>query len=105
MRNLRPPSNLYLLFLKEQLISFTLLTVAMGYNDQIETEDQFVVSFSRSNNEEHNFLCELYLHNLTIMDYDVWDPNPYAGGLHLRTFMSSMRNQLRWNNVLTFVET
>ena len=37
MRNLRPPSNIYSLFLKEQLIYFRLSMLIMGYNDHIET--------------------------------------------------------------------
>ena len=39
MRNLRPPSNPYLVFLKKQLMSFRLSMVTMRYNDDIETED------------------------------------------------------------------
>ena len=38
-------------------------------------------------------------------DYDDWDPNPYVGEVQLKAFMSFMRNQLRWNNAATFVET
>ena len=79
MRNLRPPSNLYSSFLKEQLISFRLSMVTMGYNDHIETEDQFIVSFPKSENEEHDFLCELYMHNFIMIDYEDWDPNPHVG--------------------------
>ena len=69
MRNLRPPSSLYFMFLKEQLISFRLSMVTMGYNDHIETEDQFIAAFSWSNEEEQDFLCELYMHNLVMTDY------------------------------------
>ena len=54
--------------------------VTMGYNDHIETEDQFIVSFPKSENEEHDFLCELYMHNLIMIDYEDWDPNPHVGG-------------------------
>ena len=55
MRNLIPPSNIYSMFLKEQLISFRLSMVTMGYNDHIETEEQFIVAFSRSYDEEKDF--------------------------------------------------
>ena len=92
MRNLRTPSNLYSMLLKENLIYFRLSIVTMGYNDHIETEDQFSVAFSRSNDEEQDFLCELYMHNLIMVDYEEWDPNPHVGELHLRAFMSFIRN-------------
>ena len=104
MRNLRPPSNLYSVFLNEQLIYFRLSMVTMGYNDHIETKDRFIAAFFRSNNEEHDFLCELYMHNLVMTDYVDWDPNPHVEEVQLRAFMSFMRNHLRWNNVATAME-
>ena len=104
MRNLRPPLNLYSVFLKENLISLRLSTVTMRYHDHIETEDQFSVAFSRSNDEEQDFLCELYMHNLIMVDYEDWDPSPRVGELQLRAFMSFMRNKLKWNNDATFVD-
>ena len=67
--------------------------VTMGYNDHIETEDQFIVVFSRSNDEQ-DFLCELYMHNLVMTKYEDWDPNPHIGEVQLREFMSFMRNHL-----------
>ena len=79
MRNIRPILKLYSMFLKEKLISFRLSMVTMGYTDHIETEDQFIVSFPKSENEEHDFLCELYMHNLIMIDYEDWDPNPHVG--------------------------
>ena len=39
MKNIRLPSNIYYVFLKEQLISYRISMVTMGYNDHIETED------------------------------------------------------------------
>ena len=78
--------------------------VTMGYNDHNETQDQFIASFYRSNTEDQDFLCELYMHNLIMIDYEDWDPNPHVGELQLREFMSFMRNQLWWNNAATFVE-
>ena len=104
MRNLRPPSNIYSVFLKEQLIYFRLSMVTMGYNDHIEIEDQFIASFFRSNDEEQDFVCELYMHNLAMTDYEDWDPNPHVGEVQLRAFMSFMRNHLRWNNATTTME-
>ena len=104
MRNLRSPSYLYSVLLKEKLISFRLSMVTMGYNDQIETKDQFIVAFSRRDNEEQDFLYELYMHNLIMVDYEDWYPNPHVGELQLRAFMSFMRNQLKWNNDATCVE-
>ena len=68
--------------------------VTMGYNDHIETEDQFIASFSRSNDEEQDFLCELYMH-LVMTDYEDWDPNPHVGEVQLRVFMFFMRNHLK----------
>ena len=47
--------------------------VTMGYNDHIETKDQFIASFSRSNDEVHYFLCELYMHNLIMVYYEDWE--------------------------------
>jgi len=79
MRNIRSILNLYSVFLKEQLISFRLSMVTMGYNDHIETEDQLSISFPRSENEEHDFICELYMHNLIMIDCEDWDPNPHVG--------------------------
>ena len=53
---------------------------------------------------EQDFLCELHMHNLIIMDYEDWGPNPHVGELQLRAFMSFMRNQLKWNNAANFLE-
>ena len=104
MRNLGHPSNTYYVFLKEQLISFRLLMLTMGCNDHIETKDQFIASLSRSNDEEQDFLCELYMHNPVMIDYEDWDPNPHIGEVQSRAFMSFMRNHLKWNNATTAVE-
>ena len=68
--------------------------VTMGYHDHIETEDQFIAAFSWSNEEEQDFLCELYMHNLVMTDYEEWDPNLHVGEVQLREFMSFMRNHL-----------
>ena len=76
----------------------------MGCNEQIETEDQFLAAFCKSENEEHDILFELYMNNLIMVDYEDWDPNHHVGELQLRAFMFFMRNQLKWNNVATFVE-
>ena len=83
---------------------FRLSMVTMGYNDHIETEDQFIASFSRSNEEEQDILCELYMHNLVMIDYEYWDPNPGVGDIQMRAFMSFMRNHLRWNNAAIAIE-
>ena len=92
MRNLRSPLNLYFVFLKDKLISFRLLTVTMGYIEEIKTDGQFITTFSRSDNEEHDFLCELYMHNLIMVDYESWDPNHRVGELQLSVFIPFIRN-------------
>ena len=44
------------------------------------------------------------MHNWIVVDYEDWDPNPHVGELQLRELMSFMRNQLKWKNVVTFIE-
>ena len=79
--------------------------VTIGYNDQVETKDPFIVDFSISNDEEQDFFCELYMHNMVMTDYEDWDPNPHVGEVQLREFTSFMRNHLRWNNATPLWKT
>ena len=54
MRNLRPTSNLYSVFLKEQLVSFRLSMVTMGYNDHIEKKYKEIKKLTLSHGERTN---------------------------------------------------
>ena len=60
----RVPSSSYPTFLFEQFVWFNLRAVKEGRSFEITTSAKFLETFLRSNFEDQNLLCELYLHEM-----------------------------------------
>jgi len=60
----RVPSSSYPVFLFEQFVWFKLRAVKEGRSFEITTSAKFLETFLRSNFEDQNLLCELYLHEM-----------------------------------------
>ena len=57
---------------------------------------QFIDLCDQRTLEERAKISEFYLHNLTLIDLNVWDPNPKLGDLQLMAFASWMSHEEAW---------
>ena len=92
----RVPSPSYPVFLFEQFVWFKLRAVKEGRSFEITTSAKFLETFLRSNFEDQNLLCELYLHEMAFpMDHHS-NPVPFLGDVQLRAFASFVSNHAQW---------
>ena len=92
----RVPSSSYPVFLFEQFIWFKLRVVKEGRSYEIKTSAKFLETFLRSNFEDQNLLCELYLHEMACPLDRHSNPVPFSGDVQLRSFASFMSNHVQW---------
>ena len=89
MRSYSQPSIVYVVYLKSQFISLFLRAFVVDCMCFVETKDQFRLLYQVCTEEDKNLLCEVYLHNLAVLDVGNWDPNPLVGDVQLRAFFPS----------------
>ncbi len=77
--NCRSPSLVYTLFLKEKMINFQLSRITQGLNPSLHTPQEFYAIFKLVLMALENLLCELYVHNLAILDDKDWNSLLYVG--------------------------
>jgi len=58
-----------------------------------EEYKQFIDLCDQSTLEDRENISEFYLHNLSLTDLNVWDPNPKLGDLQLMALASWMNNE------------
>ena len=75
----RVPSSSYPIFLFEQFIWFKLRGLKEGRSFEIKTSAKFLETFFRSNFEDQNLLCELYLHEMDFPLYRHSNPLSFLG--------------------------
>ena len=90
------PSQDYSVFLKMQLTSLQARVIISNMPCYLTTIDIFFKLYHNVDEEDHNLLCELYLHDLVLPGLNEWDLNPHVGHLELREFTSLMKNQIKW---------
>ena len=92
----RVPSSSYHVFLFEQFIWFKLSVVKEGRSFEIETSAKFLETFLRSNFEDQNLLCKLYLHEMACPLDRHSNPVHFSGDVQLRDFASFVSNHTQW---------
>ena len=88
----RVPSSSYPVFLFEQFVWFKLRAVKEGRSFEITTSAKFLETFLRSNFEDQNLLCELYLHEMACPLDRHSNPVPFLGDVQLSAFASFVSN-------------
>ena len=88
----RVPSSSYPVFLFEQFVWFNLRAVKEGRSFEIKTSAKFLETFLRSNFEDQNLLCELYLHEMACPLDRHSNPVPFSRDVQLRDFACFVRN-------------
>ena len=91
----RVPSSSYHVFLFERFIWFKLRVVKQGRPYEIVTSTKFLEKFLESDFEEHNLLCELYLHELAFPLDCHSNPIPFSSDVQLRAFASFVINHVQ----------
>ena len=92
----RVPSSSYPVFLFEHFIWFKLRVVKEGRSYEIAISAKFLEIFLRSNFEDQNLLCELYLHEMACPVDSHSNPVPFSGDVQLRYFDSFVSNHAQW---------
>jgi len=75
----RVPSSSYPVFLFEQFVWFKLRAMKEGRSFEITNSTKFLETFLRSNFEDQNLLCELYLHEMACPLDRHSNPVPFLG--------------------------
>ena len=88
----RVPSSSYPIFLFEQFVWFKLRAMKEGRSFEITTSARFLETFLRSNFEDQNLLCELYLHERACTMDRHSNRVPFSRDVQLRDFASFVRN-------------
>ena len=76
----------------EQFVWFKLRAVKDRKSFEIKTSVKFLETFLRSNFEDQNLLCELYLHEMACPLDLHSNPFPLSGDVQLRDFGSFVSN-------------
>ena len=84
------------MFLFEQFIWFKLRAIKEGSSYEIETSTKFLETFMESDFEEHNLLCELYLHELACPLDCHSNPIPFSSDVQVMDFASFVTNHVQW---------
>ena len=92
----RVPSSSYHVFLFEQFVWFKLRAMKEGSSFEITTSEKNLENFLRSNFEDQNLLCELYLHEMAFPLDHHSNPVPFARDVQLRAFASFVSNHAQW---------
>ena len=92
----RVPSSSYPVFLFEQFVWFKLRAVKEGRSFEIRTAEKILKTFLRSNFEDQNLLCELYLHEMACPLNRHSNPVSFSRDVQLRAFASFVSNHAQW---------
>lgn len=70
----RIPAKSYALYLKEQWLQFQIKTLAHRGTMPFHDYRQFINIYDQSTLEDRLKMSKFYLHNMTLIDLNVWDP-------------------------------
>ena len=92
----RPPTHSYALFLHEQYIFFYLESIRHEVNHEIKDPIQFYRILRIHDVLNQHLMCELYMHDYFLSNYQTFNPIPFVGDIQLRAFTSYTINQVKW---------
>ena len=83
----------YALYLREQWLQFQVETLAQRGTMPFQQYKQFIDLCDQSTLEDRAKMAEFYLHNMALIDMNVWDPNAELGDLQLMSLVSWMNHE------------
>ena len=83
----------YGLYLKDQWLQFQTNTLAQRGTIPFQDYRQFMDLCDQSTSEDKAKMAEFYLHNIALIDMNVWDPNAKLGDLKLMAMASWMNHE------------
>ena len=89
----RMPTKSYALYLREQWLQFQIKTLAQRGTMPFQDYKQFIDLCDQSTLEDRAKMVEFYLHNMALIDMNVWDPNVELGDLQLMVLASWMNHE------------
>ena len=89
----RMPKKSYALYLKEQWLQFQIKTLAQRGTMPFQHYKKFIDLYDQSTMEDRVKISKFYLHNLAVINLNVWDPNPKIGDLQLFALASWMSDE------------
>ena len=89
----RMSAKSYTLYLREQWLQFQIKTIAQKGTMPFQDCRQFTNLCDQSALEDRAKMAEFYLHNMALMDMNVWDPNVELGDLQLMALASWMNHE------------
>ena len=89
------PTRSYGLYLKDQWLQFQIKTLALRGTMPFQDYRQFMDLCDQSSSEDKEKITEFYLHNMSLIDMNVWDVNARLGDLQLMAMESWMNHEAR----------
>ena len=89
----RTPEKSYGLYLKDQWLQFQIKTLAQRDTMPFQDYGQFMDLCDQSTSEDKAKMAELYLHNMALIEMNVWDPNARQGDMQLMAMASWMNHE------------
>jgi len=89
----RTPTKSYSLYLKDQWFQFQIKTLAQRGTMPFLDYRQFMDLCDQSTSKDKAKMVEFYLHNMALIDMNVWDPNARLGDLQLMAMASWMNHE------------
>ena len=87
------PAKSYALYLREQWLQFQIKTLAQRGTLPFQDYKNFIDLCDQSTLEDRAKMAEFYLHNMALIDTNIWDPNAELGDLQLMTLASLMNHE------------
>ena len=94
----RKTSSNYSVFLIERLAFFQMKSIKDGRPYAVFKPEDFVETFAEASTIDQHLLCELYLHNETILENIQLNLDPLVGDIQIRALASFLTNQITWQN-------
>lgn len=89
----RMPAKSYCLHLKEQWLQLKITTLAQRGTMAFQDYRKFIYLCDQITLEDRAKMSEFHLHNLALIDLNVWDPNSKIGDLQLMALASWMNHE------------
>lgn len=93
---LRSPSSVYSVYLKELFYRWQLSQIKKGRPYCLDTPQQFLQEYSVASEEQRFLMCEYFIHGFFVPSDRGFFVNLYLGEVQLRAFISALLNQIQW---------
>ena len=93
---IRQPSLVYSIYLKEQFLKWQVNRIKMGIPYALEIGAQFLQAYFECTEQEKYLICEFYVHDFLFSGNIRFFPGAYIGYVQIQAFVSVLHNHIQW---------